>query len=330
MQKVSRRRFLVWSAAGLGLAALPGLAGRVTGERGVETDDPREPSLWSQEIPAIAEAPVFAGDISVDLAIVGAGYTGLACAFYVKTFRPEWKVAVLESHRVGSGASSRNSGAVYARYRGGAPAGLADRGLARLERFIDEQHIDCNFRRARAIEVFSSKWMAERALGHHEGRARRISEGELAEHAGTSYYRYALELSDYYSVHPAKLVAGHAAAARRAGVEIYERSPVVSIEGHRPFRLRTPRGSVSARRVFVATNAYTPRLGLFARQMMPVHQYSVATRRLTPDEIERFGLDRWDMRFEPHVLPVTCALTPSGHFFARIVLGYASFNSCTW
>ena len=63
---------------------------------------------------------------------------------------------------------------------------------------------------------------------------------------------------------------------------------------------------------------------------MPVHQYSIATRRLTSEEIGGFGLDRWALRFERRLLPVTVNLTAGGHFFLRIVIGYASFNSCEW
>jgi glycine/D-amino acid oxidase-like deaminating enzyme len=48
-----------------------------------------------------------------------------------------------------------------------------------------------------------------------------------------------------------------------------------------------------------------------------------------PDMPER-GLNQWQLRFEPHILPVTFNLTPSGHFFVRMVLGYASFNSSQW
>lgn len=82
--------------------------------------------------------------------------------------------------------------------------------------------------------------------------------------------------------------------------------------------------------VFIATNAHTPRLGLFRASMFPVHQYSFATRRLTSEEVAGFGLDGWMLRFERRALPVTFSLTPGGHFFVRIVLGYASFGSCEW
>jgi len=82
--------------------------------------------------------------------------------------------------------------------------------------------------------------------------------------------------------------------------------------------------------VLIATNGYTPRLGVVDDKMYPIHLYSFATRKLTTEEINGLGLDRWDLRFEPRTLPVTFSLTSSGHFFVRFVLGYASHNSGEW
>ena len=103
---ISRRKFLL--AGGAGLLAAPGIAGLVARERGVEADT-RQDAVWMAGAPSMPGVPRYEGDRSVDLAIVGGGYTGLSCAYYAKRFRPDWKVVVLESHRLASGASSRNS-----------------------------------------------------------------------------------------------------------------------------------------------------------------------------------------------------------------------------
>jgi glycine/D-amino acid oxidase-like deaminating enzyme len=131
-------------------------------------------------------------------------------------------------------------------------------------------------------------------------------------------------------MHPGKLVAGHARAAVRAGAELFERSPSLEVVSGHPVRIVTPKGTVRAAHVFIAVNAHAPRLGFFAQNIIPVHQYSLATRQLTEDEIGSAGLDRWPLRFELRVLPVTVGLTPGGQMFVRIVLGYASFDSCVW
>jgi gamma-glutamylputrescine oxidase len=327
MKKLSRRTFLSFTGAGVAVAAAPKLAALVAGRNGVEWDDAREDSLWTKEAP-IPPVTFLNDKIKADVAIVGGGYTGLSCAYYLKKFRPELSVVLLESRRLGSGASSRNSGAVSASYRGLGKTPLTQRGFDRLMRFMEEEEIDCDLRRGGVVELFGS----ERAAKAHSaaGDARYVPAGELHEAFQSAYYAGALETDDYVTVHPGKLVAGHVKAAQRVGAELYEQSPVIRIKKGKPVYLSTPFGTVIADSVFIATNAYTPRLGLLQSVMMPVHQFTLATRALSPEEVQNFGLDRWPLRFERGILPVTNHLTPSGHFFIRIVLGYASFNSCQW
>ncbi|MCK5364174.1 MAG: FAD-binding oxidoreductase [Gammaproteobacteria bacterium] len=305
------------------------MAGLVAGRGGVETGA-REDSLWSSEAPSMPPAPRFEGERKVDLAVVGSGYTGLACAYYAKLFRPDWSVIVLESHGLGSGASSRNSGAVYARHVGISDLQMPERGLRRLRSFIEAEQIDCDFAPASTLTLLTSKRSAEGARSDLEPGARWISPEELRESIGSGYYAGAVDSPGYFSVQPAKLAVGHAKAALRVGAELFQHSPALSVESGRPAEISTPQGKVLADHVFIATNAHTPRLGFFQSSMFPVHQYSFATRKLTSQEITGFGLDRWMLRFERRVLSVTFSLTPGGHFFVRMVLGYASFNSCEW
>jgi glycine/D-amino acid oxidase-like deaminating enzyme len=321
---------LLAMGAGASVLAAPGIGGALFGAKGFETDEDRAESLWTSKAPPMAPAAVFEGERAVDLAIIGGGYTGLSCAYYARKFKPDWTVVVLESHCLGSGASSRNSGAVYAKYWGHAGEDMPQRGLDRLRSFIDQEGIGCHFRPSPTIEVFGSKWSAARARASLEEGARWIPVEELAEDARSDYYAGAVELPGYYTVDPAKLVAGHVAAARRVGAELFENSPVLEVKRGTPVELVTPAGRVYARKVFIATNAFTPRLGFFRGSMVPIHQFTFATRRLTEEEIGRFGLKRWPLRFERRTIPVTNFLTPGGHFCIRIVLGYAGFNSCCW
>ena len=327
-KKFSRRKFLLGSGA-VALAA-PGIAGLVDSRGGVETVDVRKDSLWTTEIPPIPKAPIFEGEHKVDLAIVGGGYTGLACAYYAKLFRPDWSVIVLESHRIGSSASSRNSGVVSAKYVGISENEMPLRGLDRLTNFIETEQIDCDFVPTPTLDLFTSKRSARDARSNLAPDARWVSPEELHENIGSKYYAGAVDYSGNFTVHPAKLVAGHAKGALRVGVELFEHSPVLKINHGKPAEISTPKGKVIADNVVIATNAHTPRLGYFQSTIFPVHQYSLATQKLTNEEINGLGLNRWALRFESNVLPVTFGLTPSGHFFVRIVLGYESFNSCEW
>ena len=181
--KFSRRGFLL----GIGGAiAAPGVAGLVA-RRGVETGV-RGDSLWTMETPSMPPAPRFEGERTVDLAIVGGGYTGLACAYYAKIFRPNWSVIVLESHRLGSGASSRNSGSLAAIQVGISDTGMPQRGLDRLTSFIETEQIDCDFGPQSTLKMFSSKSAAENARSDLAPGARWISAEELRESIGSGLF----------------------------------------------------------------------------------------------------------------------------------------------
>ncbi len=326
---ISRRKFLI--GAGAGAIAAPGIANLAVGRDGVEVDSVREPSLWSSQAPALPAQPKYQGNRSVDLAIVGGGYTGLSCAYYAKRLRPDWKVVVLDSHTIGSGASSRNSGAVSPRYVGLDEKEMPLRGLNRLQSFIQQEQIDCDFFPASNLQVFDSKSDGDKARHNLQPGDKWIAPEELSERINSTYYSGGgLESQGNYKIHPAKLVQGHARAALRNAVELYEHSPVLDIKRGKPALLITPGGEITAKNVCIATNAYTPRLGFLSSKMYPIHQYTFATRKLSAVEIQSLGLDRWDIRFEDVTLPVTFRLMPSGHFFVRMVLGYASHNSCDW
>ena len=325
---LSRRQFLLTSGAAA--LAAPGLAGLVVGDAGVEINSVRDTSLWAKEAPPLPQLPRFEGERKVDLVIVGGGYTGLACAYYAKKFRPDWSVVVLESHTIGSGASSRASGSVSKRYVGLAETDMPVRGFNRLRNFIDTEEIDCDFSEPSVLRLLSSKSAAQAARANSNPAAKWISPEELRERAGTHFYTGGIDTADRHHIHPAKLVAGHARAALRLGVELFEHSPATNIEQGKPAVISTPNGILQANHVCIATNAYTPRLGLFEHAMFPLHQYTLATRKLSSSEIQGLGLDRWALRYEKNVLPITFALTPSGHFFVRMVLGYASRNSSVW
>ncbi|MEM8497372.1 MAG: FAD-dependent oxidoreductase [Pseudomonadota bacterium] len=320
--KISRRQLVLGGSAAI---TAPGIAGLVAGQKGVEVNALRDQSLWTTQVSSLPTFPQLDANRTVDLAVIGGGYTGLSCAYYVKTLRPEWNVVVLESHEVGSGASSRNTGAVYAKHVGVSDQGFADRGLDRLRKFIDDQAIDCDFEPAPTLMFTGSKTPPQLAAGESW-----LGQGELQERIGSDYYKGAILSQNFFKIQPAKLLAGHVNAAVGVGVEIFERSPALQVNPGNTVKIDTTTGMLRASQVMVATNAYTPRLGLYECGMYPLHQYSLATRKLSASEIKHFGLDQTTLRFEQNILPVTFSITPTGHFFLRMVLGYASFDSQIW
>jgi glycine/D-amino acid oxidase-like deaminating enzyme len=324
---LSRRKFLV--AAGVGLAA--GAAGVVVDRRsGVERDGTRTLSLWTFEAPPIPRAPRLDGDREVDVAIVGGGYTGLACGYYLKKLRPQWSVAVLESHRLGSGASSRNSGMALLHYPAIAENEMTRRAFQRWLQFLEDEQVECDYQKDRVLYLYPSEAAAGQARSKIKPSERWLSAEELREQIGTTFYAGAVSPPESFAIHPGKLVAGHAAAARRVEVGLHEFSPVMEIRPGKSVELVTPTGTLRSKHAVIATNAYTPRLGLFRSTVFPVHHYTFATRELSPQELRRYQLDHWRMRYEERFLPVSTSVTPSGRFIVRVLLGYAPFNSCDW
>jgi glycine/D-amino acid oxidase-like deaminating enzyme len=207
---------------------------------------------------------------------------------------------------------------------------MTRRAFERWRSFLEEERINCDFQRDRVLYLYPSKGGAARARSSLAPSHRWLSAEELRDEIGTTFYAGAVSPPESYAIHPGKLLAGHVAAARRVEAELYEYSPVLEVQEGKPAFLVTPRGTIRAEHVILATNAYTPRLGYSRSTMFPVHHYTFVTRKLTPQELRAYHLDYWRMRYEERFLPVSTSVMPSKRFLIRVLLGYAAFNSCEW
>jgi glycine/D-amino acid oxidase-like deaminating enzyme len=285
----------------------------------------RSPSYWMQTIPDLPRCPRVEQDLHVDVAVIGGGFTGLAIAYYLKRNEPSLRVAVLEMQRMGSGASSRNSGAVGPRFRGQTLPASADRGYQLLKAFAETEGLDFDLvESVPALTLYTGRRVAPDTV---------LTGDELCEQIGSQFYS-AATLRYTNTLHPGKLIAGLVEANRRHGVELYEWSPVLRIErgrGSEQITLHTPGGRVVAPDVAVATNAYTPQLGLARDIIAVVHHRVIVTRPLTEDQWARSRLERWPIRFEDGgYYTHTVRGTPDRRFFYRHVLGHRVFERTTW
>ena len=250
------------------------------------------------------------GDIDVDVAIAGAGFTGLWTAYYLAGARPGLRIAVCEREIAGFGASGRNGGwcsalfpaslAKLARMAGRDPAIAMYRAMqdtvAEVGRVAAAEGIDCHWARGGTVQLARSPAQLARAreevaearsFGFGEADLRLLSAAEAAEHINASGVLGATYTPHCAAIHPARLARGLAAAARRRGAAVYERTPVTGIE---PGRLRTARGTVRARYVIRATEGYTPDLPGLHRAIAPVYSLMIATEPLPEDTWARLGL----------------------------------------
>jgi len=247
--------------------------------------------------------------MDVDVAIVGAGYTGLWTAYYLARAQPSLRIVVLEREAAGFGASGRNGGWVSGFFSG--PARVYERrggraGYAALQRamfdtvdeiasVLTEHEMDTDFIKGGhlglALGSAQERHMREEiSLAREHGLLktdlRELSSVRLSRRlrvAGVSGATFSPHVA---RVHPVKLLSGLAAAVRGLGVPIYEGTPVSEI---RPREALTPFGAVRARWVVRATEGYTAGLRGLRRALVPMNSSMIVTEPLPPSAWEEIG-----------------------------------------
>ncbi|HUA75538.1 MAG TPA: FAD-dependent oxidoreductase [Solirubrobacteraceae bacterium] len=263
-----------------------------------------EGGFWWRTAPARPSRASLPGPLEADVAIVGAGFTGLWTAYYLKRADPSLHVVVLEAERAGYGASGRNGGWATG-FFAGTPRVYGD-GFMELQRAmfatVDEiaevlarEGIEADFvkhghltvARGAAQEQRLREQLRElRASGLGEADVRELAPSELSERVLVQGSRLATFSPHAARLHPAKLVAGLAATAERLGVSIYERTRVRELRRHEAV---TSAGPVRARWVVRATEGYTASLRGMRRALAPLNSSMIVTEPLPEEAWDRIG-----------------------------------------
>jgi glycine/D-amino acid oxidase-like deaminating enzyme len=271
----------------------------------------RKLSFWHDTVPGSLEPrDALQGDLDADVAIAGAGFTGLWTAYYLKKARPELRVVVCEREIAGFGASGRNGGWCSALFpaslskldrMGGRDAAIAM--YRAMQQTVDEvgaaaaaEGIDCHWAKGGTVQLARSGVQLERARAEI-AEAREFGFGPedldlLDRDAATAIAAADGVLGGVYTphcaaIHPSRLARGLAEAVRRHGVALHESTPVTRIE---PGALVTAAGTVRARHVIRATEGYTPQLPGEHRTVIPVYSLMIATEPLPEEVWEHIGL----------------------------------------
>ncbi len=251
------------------------------------------------------------GDIDVDVAIVGGGFTGLSSAYHIKKAEPNLKVALLESEVIGFGASGRNGGfnmtlfgltlsitaLRFSKQKAKEAHHYMERAVDYLRDLVAELGIDCDYEHPGFLRVATSEKYKKRILHEMELAYKLDLEGiEWLDEAQTrEQVRSPLYLGAWWEprcgiLNPAKLAWGWADVIRPMGVEIFENSPVAEIvRENGKIRLVTPNGIVRSDKVVMATNAWSHFFKELKRKQVPVWTHIVMTEPLTEKHFEEIG-----------------------------------------
>jgi glycine/D-amino acid oxidase-like deaminating enzyme len=270
-------------------------------------------SLWWDTLPDDLRQPLGAplgGDSTADVAIVGAGYTGLWTAYYLIKADPTLRITVLDAEVAGFGASGRNGGWASALFPASldALARASSRDSAvRMKRAMNATVDEIG--RVSAVEGWDIEWEkggtivlarsplqwqeakaeveALRSWGFGEDDLRLLGKDEASARANATDVLGATFNPHCAAIHPAKLVRQLARTVVALGVTLHEGTRVDAIE---PGIVRTAQGTVRAEHVVRATEGYTRTLAGHARTLAPVYSLMLATEPLPLETWEKIGL----------------------------------------
>jgi glycine/D-amino acid oxidase-like deaminating enzyme len=267
-------------------------------------------SLWIDTYGPYDPNPPLVGDLTVDVAIIGGGYTGLATAHELKRADASLRVAVLEARMVGYGASGRNGSfamtvvglgfGTMAKLRGKQFVKDAHRYMMRAvdhtDALIRNEHLDCDRMRPGFLRVATTDAYARRIrddielmndLGFHD--IHWIDAEETRARVNSARYLGAMWEPRLVLINPAKLVRAEKALAERLGAQVFENTPVLEVGSGPRYRVRTPQGSLAAEKIVFATNAYSHLFPQLGRKQSPAFTYMVATEPLSSERLAPMG-----------------------------------------
>ncbi len=266
--------------------------------------DYRSRSFWLDDIASssgnLTPRPSLPGARDVDVAIVGAGFTGLWTAYYLLECDPSIRVVLLEKEIAGFGASGRNGGWCSALFpasmekiaaQSSRNAALALRRAMRhsvdeVGVVADHNGIDCGYAKGGTLSLIRSRAQIERARekleharswGEDSTDISLLDADEARARLNATDVIGALFTPHCAAIHPAKLVRGLAEVVERKGATIHERTTVTAMSPH---RVDTRQGVVRAGVVVRATEGYTPTIRGYRRALAPVYSLMMATEPL--------------------------------------------------
>ncbi len=300
---------------------------------------PSRPSWWLEEARAHRPedaAPALAGPLEVDIAVVGGGYTGLWTALALRERDPSLSVVLLEAREIGTGPSGRNGGFLHGYWSSlamlravlgdGAALQLAhasSRVVPAVRDLLEQRSEDVWLREGGLLKVAATEaedaaversLRAARELGVEE-EAVALGREELRRRLDSPRFRRGVFFRDGAIVQPARLALALKRAARDAGVQLFEQTPVTAVQ---PGRVGTPGGIVRAREIVLALNAWATGWPLGGRQT--TFASAVVLTEPVPDLLAQIGWTGGEAVTDGRMFLHYFRTTPDG----RVLMGSGS------
>ena len=272
--------------------------------------DYSDKSFWLATYGEYTPNPPVKGDLNVDVAIIGGGFTGLATAYNLCKDDPGMKVAVLEAEVVGFGASGRNGGfsmtlfglepavtkSLFGQQRTVEAHRYMERAVDYVDALVKEHKIQSDYEFPGFLRAATTPGYVKRIQHDLEILTSMgvtgiewIDAGKIRTEVDSPLFLGGWWEPRCGLLNPAKQARELKRIAQKAGAYIYEETPVLEIKRAPRFTLRTPEGTVTAEKVVFATNAYSHLIPGLRSKQVPAFTHMVVTEPLTEKQLATIG-----------------------------------------
>jgi glycine/D-amino acid oxidase-like deaminating enzyme len=272
--------------------------------------DYSDTSFWLATYGPYTPNPPLEGEIRVDVAVIGGGFTGLSTAYHIKKDSPGMEVAVLEAEVIGFGASGRNGGfsmtlfglepavtkALFGQERTVEAHRYMERAVDYVDDLVREHDIQSDYEFSGFLRAATTPGYVKRIKHDLEILVSMgitgidwIEADEIREQVNSPLFLGGWWEPRCGLMNPAKQARELKRIVQASGAQVYENTPVTEVRRDDRFKLKTPKGTLDAEKIVFATNAYSHLIPHLRRKQVPAFTHMVVTEPLAGRQLATIG-----------------------------------------